>query len=332
LKTALAAADGERADISAALAEGGFMAAAIQRLPATGRRYTRPEARRSRVGGERMARVWAVLGLWAGMGATLAKAQEMVGAPRPWQMNFPEQVTEVGRATVGYHDVLLWVTGAITLFVLGLLLYVIVRFRASRNPRPARFTHNPLLEVIWTAVPVVVLLAMVIPSLRLLYLQEEPPEADLVIKATGNQWYWSYEYPDEGIAFDALMMTSAEMSDAGMSDDMFLLATDQAVVVPVDKVVRVQVTASDVIHAWAVPNFGVKVDAVPGRLNQTWFRAEREGVFYGQCSELCGKDHAFMPIAVKVVGQEAYSEWLAGARDEFSVDAGPVAPLFAARN
>ncbi len=247
-----------------------------------------------------------------------ASADEMVGAPVPWQMDLPEQVTEVGREIVWFHDVLLVLIAAITVFVLLLLVYVMVRFRASRNPVPARFTHNPVVEVVWTVVPVVILLAMVIPSLRLLYLQEEPPEADLVVKATGHQWYWSYEYPDEGIAFDALMMTEEEVGEAGMSRSMFRLATDEALVVPVGQVVRVQVTASDVIHAWTVPNFGVKVDAVPGRLNQTWFRAEKEGTFYGQCSELCGKDHAYMPIAVRVVSLDEYARWLETAREEFA--------------
>ena len=259
-----------------------------------------------------------------GLGAAEARAEAMLGAPRPWQLDLPEQVTEVGREIVWFHDVLLVVSALITVFVMLLLLYVMIRFRASRNPTPARFTHNAAVEVVWTVVPVVILLALVVPSLRLLYLQEEPPAADVVIKAIGNQWYWTYEYPDENIAFDALMLTEREVAEAGLPEELFLLATDQAVVVPVGQVVRVQVTASDVIHAWAMPNFGVKVDAVPGRLNQTWFRAEREGTFYGQCSELCGKDHAYMPIAVRVVSAEAYQSWLESAREEFSlVDSRP---------
>lgn len=266
-----------------------------------------------------MRKAMATLAAWLGL-ASLAQAEGMVGAPTEWQLDLPEQVTDIGREVMWFHDVLLVLITAITVFVLLLLLYVMVRFRASRNPVPARFTHNPVVEIVWTVVPVIILLAMVIPSLRLLYMQEEPPEADLVVKAIGNQWYWTYEYPDEEISFDALMMTEAELHDAGISDSLFRLATDQAMVVPVDKVVRVQVTASDVIHAWTIPNFGVKVDAVPGRLNQTWFRAEKEGTFYGQCSELCGKDHAYMPIAVKVVSAEEYAQWLEQARLEFAMD------------
>ena len=262
----------------------------------------------------------AAMAAWLGLGAAWARAEEMIGAPRAWQYDLPEQVTEVGREIVWFHDVLLVVITLITVFVLLLLLFVMVRFRASRNPVPARFTHNSVVEVAWTVVPVIILLAMVIPSLRLLYMQEEPPEADLTIKAIGSQWYWTYEYPDEEFAFDALMMTENEVRDSGMPSSMFKLAADQAVVVPVNKVVRVQVTASDVIHAWAMPNFGVKVDAVPGRLNQTWFRAEKEGIFFGQCSELCGKDHSFMPITVKVVSDAEYAEWLAMARAEFAME------------
>ena len=262
----------------------------------------------------------AALAAWLGPGAAVGRAEEMLGAPSEWQYDLPEQVTEVGREIAWFHDVLLVLITVITAFVLLLLLYVMVRYRASRNPVPARFTHNSLVEVVWTVVPVIILLAMVIPSLRLLYLQEEPPEADLTIKAIGNQWYWTYEYPDDEIVFDALMMTETEIRDAGMPDSMFKLATDQAVVVPVDKVVRVQVTASDVIHAWAMPNFGVKVDAVPGRLNQTWFRAEKEGTFFGQCSELCGKDHSYMPITVRVVSDDEYAEWLEMAREEFAMN------------
>ena len=274
----------------------------------------------------------AAMAAWLGLGGDFARAESMVGAPTPWQIDLPEQVTEVGREIMWFHDVLLVVITLITAFVLLLLLYVMVRFRASRNPVPAKFTHNSVVEVTWTVVPVIILLAMVVPSLRLLYLQEEPPEADLTIKAIGNQWYWTYEYSDEEIVFDALMMTEDEIRGAEMPDSMFKLATDQAVVVPVDKVVRVQVTASDVIHAWAMPNFGVKVDAVPGRLNQTWFRAEKEGTYYGQCSELCGKDHAYMPITVKVVSDAEFAEWLAYAREEFAMRDSPDRDILVASN
>ena len=272
-----------------------------------------------------MQKVWhlAVAFLLAGTG--LAGA-ETIGAPTPWQLYLPEPVTVVAREVFRFHDIILVLVTAITLFVLGLVFVVAVKFRASVNPVPSRRTHNTMLEVIWTAIPVVILVIICIPALRLLYLQEVPPTPDLVIKATGNQWYWTYEYSDEQIEFDALMLTRDEVVDAGFTEDFWKLATDNAVVVPVDQNVLVQVTASDVIHAWAMPNFASKVDAVPGRLNQTWFRADTTGTFFGQCSELCGRNHAYMPIMVRVVTQPEYQRWLRQARDEFaSRDAGDVA-------
>lgn len=256
--------------------------------------------------------------IWAASAAGGAAAQEYVGAPRPGQLGLPEPVTEVARRVDGFHDAILVLVIAITLLVLLLLGYVVIRFRAAANPIPSRTTHNTALEILWTAIPAAILVVLVFPTLRLLYLQEAPPEADLVIKATGHQWYWSYEYPSEEIAFDALMLTREEVADAGMPDSLWKLATDEAMVVPVNTTVLVQVTASDVIHAWTVPNFASKVDAVPGRLNQTWFRAERQGVFFGQCSELCGKDHAYMPIMVRVVSPGEYRRWLSRAREEFA--------------
>ncbi len=260
----------------------------------------------------------ALAALCAALAASAASAQEYMGAPLPGQLGLPEPVTEVARRVDNFHDVILVLITAITLFVLLLLGYVAIRFRASANPTPSRTTHHTLLEIVWTAVPAVILVALVFPTLRLLYLQEDPPEADLVIKATGHQWYWSYEYPDEEIEFDSLMLSREDVSAAGMPDSLWKLAADEALVVPVNATVLVQVTASDVIHAWTVPNFGSKVDAVPGRLNQTWFRAERQGVFFGQCSELCGKDHAYMPIMVRVVSPGEYRRWLARAREEFA--------------
>jgi cytochrome c oxidase subunit 2 len=204
----------------------------------------------------------------------------------------------------------------VTAFVTALLIYVIVRFNRRANPTPARFTHNTPLEVAWTLVPVLILVFIGSFSLPELFKQQDFREvkADLTIKATGNQWFWSYEYPDEGVAFDSFMLPREELAKNGYDDSLYLLATDTALVIPVGKTVVVQVTATDVIHSWKVPAFGVMQDAVPGRLAQTWFKAEKEGIYFGQCSEICGKDHAFMPITVKVVSEEAYAKWLEGAK------------------
>jgi len=258
------------------------------------------------------------------IGAMLALATLLgqVGAaqaaqPEPWQTYFQEAASEVMHGIVDLHDLLLVIITGITVLVMALLLYVILRFRRSANPVPSKTSHNTLIEVIWTLLPVLILVAIAIPSFKLLYLQDKVHEADLTIKATGSQWYWSYEYPDhDGIAFDSLMLTDEEAAAAG---EPRLLATDTRVVVPVGKVVRVLVTASDVLHAWAVPAFGVTIDAVPGRLNETWFRAEREGIYYGQCSELCGIRHAFMPIAVEVVSEERFAAWLEEAKEQYAM-------------
>jgi cytochrome c oxidase subunit 2 len=200
--------------------------------------------------------------------------------------------------------------------VLLLLLIVIVRFNARSNPTPSRTTHNTLLEVAWTLVPVVILVAIAVPSFKLLFLQQTIPPADLTVKATGKQWYWSYSYPDSKFEFDSLMLQDKDRKP----DQPRLLAVDNAMVVPVNKVVRVQVIGADVIHSFAVPSFGIKIDAVPGRLNETWFKAEREGIYYGQCSELCGRDHAFMPIEVRVVSEKDYAAWLDQAKKKYATD------------
>ena len=203
---------------------------------------------------------------------------------------------------------------AITVFVLGLMVYVMVRFNAKANPVPSKTSHNTLIEVVWTVIPILILLVIAVPSFRLLY-DQATPEADMTIKATGYQWYWGYEYPDHGdIAFDALMLEDDELQPGQPR----LLTTDNAVVVPVDTTVRVLVTAADVIHNWAMPAFGVKMDAYPGRLNETWFRANQTGIYYGQCSELCGIRHSFMPIMVKVVEKEEFTAWVEQAKVEFA--------------
>ena len=268
----------------------------------------------------KMARFFAATASASTLAAGMAIADEAVaGKPVPGGVNFQRAVTPVAEDILWIDNMLLVIITVITLFVLSLLVAVIIRYNSKANPTPARFTHNALLEVVWTAVPVLILVVIAIPSLRLLFQQLDVPEPDLTIKATGNQWYWSYEYPDQGITLDAFMIGSnsaqitdeirAELQEYGYSEDEWRLATDSRVVVPVDKNVQVLVTGSDVIHSWAMPSFGVKIDAIPGRTNETWFRATETGTYFGQCSELCGKDHAYMPIVVEVVSQEDYDAW-----------------------
>jgi cytochrome c oxidase subunit 2 len=239
-----------------------------------------------------------------------------IGQPSPWQLGFQQPATPVMDNIVWFHDFLLWLITAITLFVLALLVIVIVRFNAKANPTPSRTTHNTMLEVMWTLVPVVILVAIAVPSFKLLFLELTIPPADVTVKATGKQWYWSYSYPDAKFEFDSLMLKENERK----ADQPRLLAVDNALVVPVNKVIRVQVIGSDVIHAFAVPSFGIKIDAVPGRLNETWFKASREGIYYGQCSELCGRDHAYMPIEVRVVSDRDYAAWLDQAKKKYATD------------
>jgi cytochrome c oxidase subunit 2 len=239
-----------------------------------------------------------------------------VGQPSEWQLGFQQPATPVMEDIIWFHDILLWIIAAIVAFVLVLLLIVIVRFNARNNPTPSRTTHNTLLEVAWTLLPVCILVTIAVPSFKLLFLQLTIPPADVTVKATGKQWYWSYSYPDSKFEFDSLMLQDKDRKP----DQPRLLAVDNEMVVPVNKVVRVQTIGSDVIHSFAVPSFGIKIDAIPGRLNETWFKAEREGVYYGQCSELCGRDHAYMPIAVRVVSDKAYAEWLDGAKKKYAHD------------
>ena len=255
-------------------------------------------------------------------------AQAGSGQPSPWQMGFQQAATPVMENIVWFHDFLLWLIVAIALFVLVLLMIVVVRFNARANPTPSRTTHNTLLEVMWTLVPVIILVAIAVPSFKLLFLQLTIPQADVTVKATGKQWYWSYSYPDSKFEFDSLMLKDNERK----ADQPRLLAVDNEMVVPVNKTIRVQVIGSDVIHAFAVPSFGVKIDAVPGRLNETWFKATREGVYYGQCSELCGRDHAYMPIAVRVVNDRDYAAWLDQAKKKYATDdSRPATSLVAAK-
>jgi cytochrome c oxidase subunit 2 len=248
------------------------------------------------------------------------------GQPLPWQMGFQPAVTPVMQDIEVFHNFVLYIITAITLFVLALLLWVAIRYNRRANPTPSRISHNTLLEVAWTVIPVLILVAIAIPSFRLLYFEADIPKPDLTIRAIGKQWYWTYEYPQSGdFQYDSLGLSDAAALKAG---EPRLLGVDNPVVVPVNKVVKVETAGADVIHSWAVPSFGVKMDAIPGRLNLTWFKALREGTFYGECSELCGARHAFMPIEVKVVSQDAFNAWLAAAKKKYAQsDATHVAAL-----
>lgn len=243
---------------------------------------------------------------------------EIIGRPIAGEYGFQTATTEVARDILWLDNALLIIISVICIVVTCALLWVIVRYNSFVNKKAAKFSHNTPLEVIWTVVPAVILVFIGVLSLPMLFKQQTLPEADITIKATGSQWFWTYEYPDQGIEFDSFMLAKDELQEYGYSEDEYLLATDTAVVLPVDKTVVVHVTGSDVIHAWAVPSFGVKQDGVPGRLAGLWFKPEVEGVFFGQCSELCGKDHTYMPITVKVVSQETYEKWLADAIEEYA--------------
>ncbi|MBX9464504.1 MAG: cytochrome c oxidase subunit II [Aquamicrobium sp.] len=258
----------------------------------------------------------------AGLGAVslvLAASSAFAGQAVPWQLSFQEPASDMMEAIIWFERYTLWFIVPITFLVLALLAWCIIKFRASVNPTPSRTSHNTMIEVIWTVGPVVILLFLAVPSFQLLTSQYNPPEEPtMTIKATGYQWNWEYEYQDEEpLTFASFMLQEGDRAEAGkedMGEFPRLLAVDNEVVVPVNTTVRVLVTAADVLHAFAMPSFGIKVDAVPGRINETWFNATREGIFYGQCSELCGKDHAYMPIGIRVVSQEQYDAWRAEAQ------------------
>jgi cytochrome c oxidase subunit 2 len=253
----------------------------------------------------------------AGGTSVIGAAAAMAAQPTPWQIGFQPAASPVMAEITGFHNLLLWIIFVIAIFVMLLLLYVFVRFNAKANPTPSKTTHNTLIEVVWTVVPIMILVAIAIPSFKLLYFMDRTTEAELTLKAIGHQWYWSYEYPDhDDLTFDAVMKGEDELEDG----EPRLLATDNRVVLPVDTNIRLLITADDVLHSWAVPAFGVKTDAVPGRLNETWVRIEREGTYYGQCSELCGINHGFMPIAVEAVSKEAFAAWVEKAKEEFASD------------
>lgn len=252
------------------------------------------------------------LGLAFGVAALAAggsvSAEEI--APHPWGLDFPGAASPVMESIMRFHNGLLIVITLITLFVTGLMVVAMLRFNSRANPVPSKTTHNTMVEVAWTIIPVLILVGIAVPSFRLLFEELDIPKADLTVKATGKQWYWSYTYPDNGkFEFDSLMAQDKQPR---------MLAVDNELVVPVNKVVRVQVTGADVIHSFGVPAFGIKVDAIPGRLNETWFKATKTGMFYGQCSELCGRDHAFMPIAVRVVSEQDFAAWVETAKKKFA--------------
>ena len=226
--------------------------------------------------------------------------------PRPWQMGFQEAASPVMHGLAAFHDQLLYMVYGVSIFVMLLLAYVAFKFNAKRNPVPSKTTHNTLLEIIWTVVPTIIVVAIAIPSLRLLYKVDQVPQSEMTLKVIGYQWYWSYQYPDQGnIAFDSNYVQDKDLKPGQIR----LLSVDRPVVLPVDTTVRVQMTAADVIHSWAVPALGVKKDAVPGRLNETWLRIDKPGIYYGQCSELCGANHGFMPIEIHAVSKEEFAEW-----------------------
>jgi cytochrome c oxidase subunit 2 len=255
------------------------------------------------------------LGLSGWVLAAGAAFAQVEGVPKPWGLNMQPAFSPTAARIHDFHNMLLVIITATVLLVLGILAYVMYRFSARRNPVPSKTTHNTLLEVIWTAVPILILVVIAIPSMRLLFYEESAGEADMTLKVVGRQWYWHYAYPDHGgFSFDSLPVQEADLQPGQPR----LLAVDNPVVVPVGAIVRVETTADDVIHNWAVPSLGVKKDATPGRLNQTWFRADHEGVFYGQCSELCGVNHYFMPIQVVAVSREKFDAWVKEAQQKFA--------------
>jgi cytochrome c oxidase subunit II len=263
-----------------------------------------------------LSRVLAILGAlgatfcaWLGAGAAFA------AEPQPWETGFQPAATPVMERIEGFHTELLYIITFIAVFVLALLVWVIVRYNERANPKASRTTHNTVVEIAWTVVPVLILVAIVVPSFKLLYFEGDIQKPDMIIKAIGHQWYWSYEYPTNGnFTFDANLVQDKDLKEGQLR----LLTTDNPVVVPVDTLVEVQETSTDVIHAWAVPSFGVKTDAVPGRLNDTWFKANAPGVYYGQCSELCGNGHGFMPIMVQVLSKADFDKWAEDAKKKFA--------------
>ena len=265
-----------------------------------------------------MKNAFKLSGVFTTLAALPAAAQDLetIGKPVDRGTGFQPAATELARDLQSLDWMILIIITAICVFVTALLIWCIVRFNRRANPTPATFTHHTPVEIAWTVIPIVILVFIGAFSLPVLFKQQEIPEADLTIKVTGYQWYWGYEYVDHDLSFEGFMLAREDLESHGYAPDEYLLATDTAVVVPVGKTVVMQVTAADVIHSWTIPAFGVKQDAVPGRLAELWFAAEKEGIYFGQCSELCGKDHAYMPITVKVVSQEVFDRWLEASKAE----------------
>lgn len=237
------------------------------------------------------------------------------GKPEDWQIGFQDAATDIAQQIHNFHDLLLVIITSIVVFVLALLIWVMIRYNAKANPTPSKTSHNTAIEIVWTVVPVLILLVIAVPSFRLLYAQYDIPKADLTIKATGYQWYWSYEYPDNGgFVFDSILVEEEELQ----AEQPYLLTVDNEVVVPVGKVVHVLLTSNDVIHNWTIPAFGVKMDAVKGRNSLVWFKVNKPGTYYGQCSELCGARHAFMPITVRAVPEQEFQAWVENAQQAFA--------------
>ena len=267
---------------------------------------------------------FAVLAGLAAFLPAVAGAESNVTAPKDWQMNLQPAGSPIMEQIVSFHNLLLYVITAIALFVMALLGYIMYRFNAKANPTPTKTSHNTVLEVLWTVIPILILVFISIPSFKLLFFAGRlPADAAMTLKVTGNQWFWSYDYPDQGgLHFDSLVKCRttedcASQADANGQVPIRLLDVDNPVVVPVGTTIRIQLVSNDVIHSWAVPSLGIKTDAVPGRLQETWTKIEREGSYYGQCSELCGVDHGFMPINVVAVSKEAFADWVKTAQVKF---------------
>ncbi len=263
--------------------------------------------------------VAALAGAWTGAASAL---------PKDWDMGFQPAASPVMERIEDFHTLLLYIITAICLFVLALLVWIVVRYNHRSNPTPSKVHHNTLLEVVWTVIPVVILVVIAIPSFKLLYFEAEVPKPDVLIKAIGKQWFWTYEYTANNFQFDSLGLSD---DAAKKANEPRLLGVDNAIVVPVNRVIEVDTAGADVIHSWALPQMGVKMDAVPGRINHTWFKATQTGTFYGECSELCGARHAFMPIEVKVVTDAEYAAWLATAKKKFAAIDNSDAPKLAAK-
>lgn len=262
-------------------------------------------------------RSWRKTGIGAAAAILALNATQALALPHEYQLGFQPANSPVMDQIANFHTELLYIITAVCLFVLALLVYIVFKFRAASNPTPSKVHHNTLLEVAWTIIPVIILVVIAVPSFRLLYFEAAIPKPDVTFKAIGKQWFWTYEFPgaNAGFTFDSLGLSDA---DAAKAHEPRLLGVDNAVVVPVNKVIEVDTTGADVIHSWALPQMGVKMDAVPGRINRTWFKADHVGTYYGECSELCGARHAFMPIEVHVVSDADYAAWLAASKKKFA--------------